>query len=244
MNTSTRNRPSFSLNSAIKNLTSTLELPVQQHLKQVYTCLMLSTLTAAAGAYIHLFTDLFSGNFLTSFAGIGCLLTLFATPDENGKNVKTRIGLLLGFAFFTGLGLGPLLDTVIRINPSIIATAFLSTSLIFTCFTLCSLFSRRGQYILLGAPLLSTFTLLTILFFANIVIGSTLIFQAYLYLAFGVTCGFVLYDTQLIIEKRRMGDKDFVWHSVDLFIDFVNIFRYLLIILAQKEGNQDKRRKN
>ena len=47
-------------------------------------------------------------------------------------------------------------------------------------------------------------------------------------------CGFVLYDTQLIIEKRRIGDKDFVWHSVDLFIDFVNIFRYLLIILAQK----------
>lgn len=62
----------------------------------------------------------------------------------------------------------------------------------------------------------------------------SLFLKAYLYLAFGVTCGFVLYDTQLIIEKRRMGDKDFVWHSVDLFIDFVNIFRYLLIILAQK----------
>lgn len=56
----------------------------------------------------------------------------------------------------------------------------------------------------------------------------------YLYIGFAVMCGFVLYDTQLIIAKRRLGDKDFVWHSVDLFIDFVNIFRYLLIILAQK----------
>lgn len=79
------------------------EQPVQQHLKQVYTCLMLSTLAAAAGAYIHLFTPFFSGSILTSFAAIGCMLTLFATPDENGKNVKTRIGLLLGFAFFTGI---------------------------------------------------------------------------------------------------------------------------------------------
>lgn len=47
-------------------------------------------------------------------------------------------------------------------------------------------------------------------------------------------CGFVLYDTQLIIEKRRSGDKDFVAHSVDLFIDFIGIFRRLVIILAEK----------
>lgn len=47
-------------------------------------------------------------------------------------------------------------------------------------------------------------------------------------------CAFVLYDTQLIMEKRRNGDKDFIAHSVDLFIDFIGIFRRLLIILAQK----------
>lgn len=71
-----------------------------------------------------------------------------------------------------------------------------------------------------------------------------MIFQAYLYIGFAVMCGFVLFDTQLIIEKRRRSDKDYVWHSVDLFIDFINIFRYLLIILAQKEDNQSKKRKN
>jgi FtsH-binding integral membrane protein len=71
-------------------------------LKQVYTCLTLSTLAAAVGAYVHLFTNVLSGNFLTSFVAIGFLLTLFATPDDSGKNSKTRIGLLLGFSFFTG----------------------------------------------------------------------------------------------------------------------------------------------
>lgn len=50
--------------------------------------------------------------------------------------------------------------------------------------------------------------------------------------------GFVLYDTQLIMEKRRAGDKDFIAHSVDLFVDFIGIFRRLLIILAQKVKNQ------
>lgn len=47
-------------------------------------------------------------------------------------------------------------------------------------------------------------------------------------------CGFVLFDTQLIIEKRRMGSKDFVQHALELFIDFIGMFRRLLIILSQK----------
>lgn len=47
-------------------------------------------------------------------------------------------------------------------------------------------------------------------------------------------CGFVLYDTQLIIEKRRMGNQDFVQHALELFIDFIGIFRRLVIILTQK----------
>jgi len=237
----TRNRNTFSMNDFMRNMNSTLEQPIQHHLKQVYTCLTMSTLAAFAGAFINLYSGV--GNvFLISLAAMGFLLTLFATPDESGKNAKLRIGLLLGFAFCTGFGLGPLLDTVIRINPSIIPTAFLSTSLIFTCFSICSLLSPRGQYLMLGAPLLSLFSVLSMLFIANIFIGSTMIFQMYLYIGFAIMCGFVLYDTQLIIAKRRLGDKDFVWHSVDLFIDFVNIFRYLLIILAQKDDNQKKRR--
>lgn len=59
-------------------------------------------------------------------------------------------------------------------------------------------------------------------------------FQSYLYLGLALMSGFVLYDTQLIMEKRRAGDKDFIAHSVDLFVDFIGIFRRLLIILAQK----------
>lgn len=47
-------------------------------------------------------------------------------------------------------------------------------------------------------------------------------------------CGFVLYDTQLIMEKRRNGDKDFIVHSLDLFTDLIGIFRRLLIILTNK----------
>lgn len=59
-------------------------------------------------------------------------------------------------------------------------------------------------------------------------------FQVNLYIGLAVMCGFIVYDTQLIIEKARRGDKDYVMHSVELFIDFVAVFKRLLIILTDK----------
>lgn len=37
------------------------------------------------------------------------------------------------------------------------------------------------------------------------------LFQAHVYLGLAIMCGFVLFDTQLIIEKAEMGDKDYIW---------------------------------
>lgn len=68
----------------------------------------------------------------------------------------------------------------------------------------------------------------------HLIIPIFFLLQAYLYLGLLIMCGFVLYDTQLIIEKRLAGDKDFVTHSIDLFIDFIGIFRRLMVILSQK----------
>lgn len=60
------------------------------------------------------------------------------------------------------------------------------------------------------------------------------VLQSQLYLGLVAMCGFVLFDTQLIVEKRRAGSRDFVTHALDLFIDFIGIFRRLLVILTQK----------
>lgn len=46
--------------------------------------------------------------------------------------------------------------------------------------------------------------------------------------------GFILFDTQNIVEKVRYGNRDVVQHALDLFFDVLSMFRRLLIILTQK----------
>ena len=108
---------------------------MRTHLKNVYASLTMAVLASTAGAYVHLFTDLLSGGgILYSLVAAGLAIGLFMTPD-NGKNRGTRMAMLLGFGFLTGLGMGPLLQMAIAMNPSIVPTAFLVTSTVFACFT-------------------------------------------------------------------------------------------------------------
>jgi len=187
-----------------------------------------------------MYTELLSAGLLTVLGSLGLLMALMVTPD-NGKNSGLRMGYLFGFSFFAGMGMGPLLETVIAINPSIIVTALMGTVVIFGSFSLSAIFAERGRWLYLGGTLMTLLSSLLLLSLANVFFGSYMIFQIHLYLGLLLMCGFVLYDTQLIIEKRRHGNKDFVTHALDLFIDFIGIFKRLLIILSQKEQQQQKR---
>lgn len=73
---------------------------------------------------MHMYTQFLQANLLTTIGTLGLLIALMSTPD-NGKNQKLRLGYLLGFAFLSGLGLGPLLELVVSIDPSIVVTALI-----------------------------------------------------------------------------------------------------------------------
>jgi len=235
--------PTTAFRTFARSFGSRIERPVRTHSINVYACLTISMIAASVGAYVHIFTNFLSAGIFTAIGATGLLLALMYTQD-NGKNHTLRLSFLVGFAFFTGLGIGPLLEYVIHVDPSIIPTAFLASTLVFTSFSLSAIFAERGKWLYLGGTLMSLLSVLMFMSLANIFLGSDLIFKGYLYLGLALMSGFVLYDTQLIMEKRRAGDKDFIAHSVDLFVDFVGVFRRLLIILAQKEQGSSKKRKD
>jgi len=100
-----------------------------------------------------------------------------------------------------------------------------------------------GKYLYLAGMLSSGLSTLIWLGFINIFFRSQMLFQAHIWIGLAVFCGFIMFDTQLIIRKARNGDKDFIAHSLDLFIDFVQVFRKVLILLMQKEERDNKKKR-
>lgn len=225
------------VNDFFGTLDRKLEPPVKQHLKQVYTTLATATFVAALGSYVHLYTDLMSGGILASLGAMGFALAITMTPDT-GKNADKRYYYMLGFAGCTGLALGPLLELALYLNPRLIPMAFVSTCLVFASFSLSSIFSTHHKWLYLTGGLMSLLSLMLFTSIINLFIGSYFLFQAQMYLGLIVFCVFVMYDTSVIIEKRRMGDTDYIKHSMLLFTDFVEIFRTLLVLLMQKERDR------
>lgn len=164
---------------------------------------------------------------LVSMITLGCM-------SHSPKNLPTRFGLLCAFATLVGASLGPLLDFAAHVSPQLIPSAFLLTAVVFIALTLSAMLTKRREFIMLGSTLLSALLFLALIRFVNVFARSEALFDLQLYGGLLVFCGFVLFDTQLIVEKRRHGDDDFIWHAVDLFIDAVDIFVRILVILTKK----------
>jgi FtsH-binding integral membrane protein len=217
---------------------SNINKATKQHLKNVYVCLALTMLSAAAGAMAFFILNMQLA-IVSVLGSIILIFALMATP-HTPENVPKRLGFLCGIGGFTGFSLGPLLAAVANIDPSIIPTAFLASCAIFGSLSLAALLAERRSMLFLGGFLLSGLNMLVMMLFFNIFLGSYMVFQLDLYGGLLLFCGFVLFDTQLIVERYNNGDDDYIRHSLNLFLDFINIFRRLLIILASKE----KKRKN
>ena len=68
--------------------------------------------------------------------------------------------------------------------------------------------------------------------------------MGYLMTSLFTCCLFIIYDTQMIIEKAERGQKDVPAHAMELFIDLFNLFiRILQILMKLKEGEDDRDRR-
>lgn len=75
------------------------------------------------------------------------------------------------------MGLGPLLDMVVRVDPSIIVTAFLSTAAVFVSFSASALLATRGSWLYLGGTLMSLLSSMLLFSVMNIFFQSYLLYQ-------------------------------------------------------------------
>jgi len=214
--------------------TSSLDSTIRRHLTKTYLALTATTMAAAAGVIFNLYYHI-SHN-LSLFALFGALLAVLFTPEHR---LKERCGFLGAFGFFQGMVMAPLIGFVMTVDPRIISTAFLSTTTIFVCFSLSALFSQRRSWLYLGGFLSSALSMLVLSSWFSLLFGGQFLFNFQLYFGLLVFIGYVIFDTQLMIERASIGSKDFVSDALQLFTDFVAIFIRILIILTK-----DRKKKN
>jgi len=218
--------------NALKDFTD-LTPQIQQHLTKVYSTLAFTVLSAACGAYCHLLFNL--GGTLSMMVCFGLLFAIHAAQSP-----ATKYGLLLAFGFADGLSLGPLISQVIHINDSLILTAFATTTVVFASFSASALWARRRSFLYLGGILGSAISMLLVMGLMNMFIQNAAMAMAQIYVGLIVFSGFIVYDTQVIVERAGLGRMDHVEDALRLFLDFVGIFVRLLIILARNSSKKKK----
>ncbi|KAL2913236.1 hypothetical protein HK105_207238 [Polyrhizophydium stewartii] len=216
---------------------------VQAHLVRVYRTLATMVGCAAVGAWLHWAHVVpgVSGGLLSGLGAILCLFAFLFTPATPDK-LSSRNQLLLGFAFFDGMTLGPAVETMDMIDPTIVPVALAATALIFVCFTGAVLYSPRRQTFLVWGVLSSVLGILGWVSLINFFVGSSALYSLQLALGLISFSLFVAFDTMVIIAKAEAGSKDVQAHALELFTDLVGIFVRIMAILAKRKGDRERKR--
>ncbi|WVZ83001.1 hypothetical protein U9M48_030193 [Paspalum notatum var. saurae] len=231
---------------------------VQSHLKRaspssppsdpipplVYLTLCSALAFSALGAYLHIILNI--GGTLTTVGCLAAVAFLISLPPSQDQE-RNRFALLMSAALLEGASVGPIVDLVLRFDPRILVMAFIGTAIAFGCFSGAAIIAKRREYLYLGGLLSSGLSILLWLQFAASIFGhSSTTFMFELYLGLLVFLGYMVFDTQEIIERAHHGDMDYIKHALTLFTDFVVVLVRVLVIMlknAQEKSEDENKRK-
>ena len=221
---------------------------IQRHLVSVYSNLSITTLLASIACYLSINNYLPNMSILPSILGILLLaFVLFSNPSPNTRTIRTAS--LYGFGFAEGWGIAPFIQHYLSIDSSTVLLALLATLIAFISFTASAVTSPRRSQLYLGGFLGALLGITTLLSLAQLFFPNAFLHSTELYLGLFIFCGYILYDTQVIIERADMytqTEPDAVVPAAMLFTDAVNVLVRLVEILAkqQQDSNRGRRKGN
>lgn len=222
---------------ALKDFSS-LSPSIQSHLSKVYLTLSAALIVASLGAYAHFLWGL--GGAVSSVVSIGGVLWINATPATKA-NESLRLRLLLVVSFSHGCSVGPLVAAAAGINASLIAVALSATSAVFLSFSLAALVAPRREFLFLGGLLSAGLSATLAMHVAAWLMGPSIIaFYVELYFGLLLFCGYIIFDTQIIVERAARGSRDYVVDALELMMDFVAVFVRILVILMRSKRDEEQ----
>lgn len=206
-------------------------------LRNTFWLLALSMLPTVLGAFIGVTMQvpMLSG-------GMGFVIFLavafgFMFAIEKTKNSGVGVAVLLGFTFFMGLMLTPLLRHTLGYSNGgqLIMTAFGGTAVVLTVMASIATTSKR-DFSAMGSWLFAGVIVLLLAGVANIFLQIPALTIVFSVLAIGIFSAFILYDVQRIVNG---GETNYISAALAIYLDVYNIFSNLLALLGFAGGDRD-----
>jgi len=214
---------------------------LRQHgvLKNTYWLLAISLIPTAIGAVIGTNLNLAflrASPMLSFFVILGVFYGWIFAIEKN-RDSALGVGLLLGFTFFLGLLLGPLLQHVLgfRNGAQLVTMAAGGTAAVFFVMAGIATTTKRdltglGNFLAIGAVVIMLAVVANV-FFASPAVQLALV------------SAFVLFSSLLILFQLnaivRGGETNYVSATLTLYIAIYNLFSSLLQLLGIFGGSRD-----
>ncbi|MDB5793428.1 MAG: hypothetical protein JWQ80_3452 [Massilia sp.] len=204
-------------------------------LRNTFWLLALSMIPTVLGAFVGVSMQLpMFGGFM-GFIVFMAIAFGFMYAIEKTKESAVGVFVLLGFTFFMGLMLTPLLRQTLGYSNggSLIMTAFGGTAVVFAVMASIATttkrdFSGMGSWLMAGAVVI----LLAIV--ANIFLQMPVLTIVISVLMIGVFSAFILYDVQRVVNG---GETNYITATLAIYLDVFNVFTALLRLLGIVGGD-------
>ena len=204
-------------------------------LRNTFWLLALSMIPTVLGAFVGVSMQLpMFGGFM-GFVIFMAIAFGFMYAIEKTKDSAVGVFVLLGFTFFMGLMLTPLLRHTLGYSNggSLIMTAFGGTAVVFAVMASIATttkrdFSGMGSWLTAGAVVI----LLAIV--ANIFLQMPVLTIVISVLMIGVFSAFILYDVNRVVNG---GETNYITATLAIDLDVFNVFTALLRLLGIMGGD-------
>lgn len=224
-----------------------LTAPQKKHVSHIYAALVTNVLITGLGVYAQLhWINIPSA--LSLILSLGCVLGLtFSSQKAHAESkmlTKERGLYFCGFGFLNGMLIADYLHVVHRyVGPQVIPTAFLASCAIFFCLSASALVAKQRSYLYLGSILGAVLSYFTLASLVNIFLRIKLLNDIMLWAGLFMYLGFVVYDTQLAVAQFDLGNRDYLLHALQFYVNFISIFVRLVAILAERQVENNRRKR-
>lgn len=224
-----------------------LSAPQKRHVSHIYSALVTNVLITAIGVYIQL-NVMSLPSFLCLMLSLGCMMGLsFSSQKAHAESkmlTKERALYFGGFGLLNGMLMANYLHVVHRyVGTQVVPTAFFASCAVFCCLSASALIAKQRSYLYLGSILGAVMSYFALASFLNIFLRFKLLNDVMLWGGLFMYLGFVVYDTQLAVAQFDMGNRDYLLHALQFYVNFISIFLRLVAILSERQAEDNRRKR-